>query len=297
MLYNEKGIRDPVQEGVGEMIFFVTALYQEARPLIQRFQLKKVEQTSKFQIFEGEDAALIISGPGMISAAAATSHLLTRYRAGRTDVVINGGICGTVDLSSFSMDAAVLCHKIIHHDSGRTFYPDIFIHHSFSEGSLETFAVPVDRGMLPHIQGDLVDMEGAGFFEAASAFVGPHQIGLVKIVSDALDPRQPSPEQVIDRMERHLDRIVDYVRTLQQVIGQEKDILSDEDHELLRQVSRRLRLSTTLEHQLFQMARKFRLSHQQELVDVLQPYLQIDIESKQEGKMRFEELRQKCFDA
>ncbi len=280
------------------MIFFVTALYQEARPFIERFQLKKAaEQTTKFQIFEGERAALIISGPGMISAAAASSHLLTRYRAGKTDVVINAGICGTVDPAAFSINEAVLCHKVIHHDSGRTFYPDIVIRHSFSEGCLETFAVPVDRGMLPNIKGNLADMEGAGFFEAVSSFVGPHQIGLIKVVSDALDPRLPPPERVIERMERHMDGIEDYVRTLQKVIGQQKDILTDEEHELLHQVSRRLRLSKTLEHQFFQMARKFRLSHPLNLVDVLQPYLQIEIESKQEGKKRLEELRQTYFDA
>ena len=44
------------------MIFIVTALYHEAKPIIDFFELKKKQTANKFQIFQDENIVLIISG-------------------------------------------------------------------------------------------------------------------------------------------------------------------------------------------------------------------------------------------
>ena len=47
------------------MLYIVTALYIEAKPLISLFNLKKDNTFTKFQVFSNENIKLIISGTGL----------------------------------------------------------------------------------------------------------------------------------------------------------------------------------------------------------------------------------------
>lgn len=57
------------------MLYMTTALYCEAKPFIQHFQLKKTDQFHKFQVFLGEEITLIITGVGEIAASVAISSV------------------------------------------------------------------------------------------------------------------------------------------------------------------------------------------------------------------------------
>ena len=46
------------------MITFITALYQEAKPLIQNLQLKKHSSETLYQFYEGDQIRLLITGTG-----------------------------------------------------------------------------------------------------------------------------------------------------------------------------------------------------------------------------------------
>ena len=55
---------------------FIVALQPEARPLIEKFKLKKKNGSNPFPVFENENHRLIISGIGRMKAAA-TGYLLS----------------------------------------------------------------------------------------------------------------------------------------------------------------------------------------------------------------------------
>ena len=59
------------------MLYIVTALYIEAKPLISLFNLKKDNIYTKFQVFSNKNIKLIISGTGKIKSATALTYLIS----------------------------------------------------------------------------------------------------------------------------------------------------------------------------------------------------------------------------
>jgi len=61
------------------MNLIVTALCSEAEPIIEYFRLKKNTASNKFDIFENDRIALVVSGIGKIKSAIATTILSSTY--------------------------------------------------------------------------------------------------------------------------------------------------------------------------------------------------------------------------
>ncbi|TCS84511.1 hypothetical protein [Tepidibacillus fermentans] len=275
------------------MIFIVSALYPEAKPLIEYFQLKKVSQISRIQLYENNGIVLAISGVGIISSAIATTYLLTKYEAKATDTILNIGIAGAARLK-FETGDLIYCHKIIHHDTRRNYYPDILVEHSFSEGVLETFSTIVDLSMNKEVIGDLVDMEGAGFFEAAATFLPPHQIHVLKIVSDQLKPTVVTSYDISQLIKNQLESIAAFMKNLQEVSFTDPEVLTEEDLQLLQQLRDHLRLTITMYHQLIHLTKQYKIRTKEPL-DTLQSYLDVEVKTKSEGKTYFEQIRKQLL--
>ncbi|MCF6094179.1 hypothetical protein L1765_09405 [Microaerobacter geothermalis] len=276
------------------MHYIVTALYNEAKSIIHHFQLKKIPSSSKFQIFGNDEIKLVVSGVGMLSSAIATTHLLTLYRLKHNeqmnDSIINIGISGAVQ-DHLSIGEPVLVHKIMNRATGKSYYPDILIQHEMREGVLETFAHPVEKSKFFTITGDLVDMEGAGFFDAASSFLPPHHIYCVKIVSDFLEPMAPSQQEVAQLIEKNIPAIAQLIERSKQLHQNSKETLSEEENKLLYDISRNLRLTTTQTHQLYQLAKQYKIRENLNL-DFLNPFYHIQVKTKTEGKNYFEQIKE-----
>lgn len=274
------------------MLFLATALYCEAQPLIETFRLKKRLLSNRFQVYENEQITLIITGVGMISAAIATTYLLSTNGVQEGDRFFNIGICGTSH-QGISFGQAFLCHKIIHHDTGYTYYPDILIPHDLQEGTLESFSRPVTFDMQNEVKGDLVDMEGFGCFAAASVFLPPHQLYVVKIVSDLLNNRV-SPETATKLVAEQMPAIKRLLHASQQIQTGQQEILNEEDLSLLQQLRDQLHLTATMYHQLIQLATQYKIRSKQNL-DSLREYGYYQVTSKQEGKMMFERIKRQLL--
>lgn len=278
------------------MLYLVTALYNEAKPFIDHYQLKKVPHTSKFQVFRHDDMVLVVSGSGAFQSAVATTYVLTRFGHDETSNILNIGIAGAVQKEGpYQEGDPVLCHKIVHHDNGRAYYPDILAEHRMKEGSVETFAYPVGEAVRSDVSADLVDMEGAGFYEAASSFLSPHQIYCVKIVSDFLEPSAVSPQKVTRLVARTLSELEDLIEVARGITAIHRDVLTEEDHRLLKQLAGNLKLSQTLSHQLTQLAKQYRLRTGKPLTGLLDDYTELVIESKHEGKICFEQIKERLL--
>ena len=113
------------------MLYLITAMYAEAQPLIRQYQLKKENAQMHFQVFSNESQCvrLIITGTGMIAAAAAVGFLCTAYPPGEYDFLVNIGICAGAPMR----DGLFLCSKITEMTTGKTFYPDLLYRHSLLE--------------------------------------------------------------------------------------------------------------------------------------------------------------------
>jgi len=178
------------------MIGIVCAYLKEAKPLIKWFNLKK--RDDKFLIYENEEIKLIISNPGKLNSAIATTYLLSKFEL---DNLINIGIAGSFDKK---IGKIFLINKI-----NDNLFPDILIKHPFKESEIICFDEVVENGEY-----SLVDMESEGFFKAATKFLKTHQIFLLKIVSDNLVCFRPTQEFIDNLYAPHKEKIISFIKSL-----------------------------------------------------------------------------------
>ena len=180
------------------MTGIVCAYLKEAKPLIEYFGLKKINE--KFLIYENEKITLIISGQGKLNSAIATTFLLSTRNISH---IINFGIAGS---SEYKIGEIFLINKI-----NDKYFPDILVSHKFKESEISCFDEVVTGGNYK-----LVDMESEGFFKAAIKFLKSHQIHLIKVVSDNLVCFRPSDEFMNNLISPHLEDIKDYIISLKE---------------------------------------------------------------------------------
>ncbi len=181
------------------MIYIFTALRAEALAFIRNQNLKAKE--GPFQIYRNDEQILAVTGTGPLSAAAAVSSILSLYPPGAEDFLINAGIAAGI--SNAAVQTVYRIHRIRDLASGRDFYPDLLITSSIPEASVITGSRicaccpkpdQISReellSVLPLTEEEplLYDMEAAGVIHAASRFLAPHQICILKAVSDEGKP-------------------------------------------------------------------------------------------------------------
>ncbi|MCY6484934.1 hypothetical protein OW763_11330 [Clostridium aestuarii] len=276
------------------MIYITTAMYCEAKPFISYLGLKKDMKSTKFQVFKNDEVVLIISGVGIVSSAVAVSHLLTKYKDEVCNLFFNIGICGVKD-ENIKTGSIFLCHKIICHDTKRNFYPDILFRHHFNEGVLETFSTVVNNEMKQEIEGDLVDMEGAGAYQAACMFLQPHQIHCIKIVSDLLDGENLTQSKVSEVIQGSVEDIYAWIKIRKDAWCPDIKVLNEEEEILLNKIRENFKLTTSMDYKLKRLAKQYKI-RSKNLVDVMKPLCTIECKSKNEGKRYFAKLKEQFME-
>lgn len=155
------------------MIHLIVALHCEAKPLIDYFKLKLQEQ-SPFEIYQNETMKLIISKVGCLNAASAASYLGAQSK---NALWLNIGLAGHL---SAKVGSLFLVSKIALKESNKVFYPYLPLKQEIARSSLLT----LDKPSQEYQEDLLYDMEGYGFYFAASKFTSLERVQLLKIVSD-----------------------------------------------------------------------------------------------------------------
>lgn len=272
------------------MVFIVTALHYEAKPFIERFDLKRDNFVNKFQVFKNEEIVLIVSKTGAINMASACAYIIAKFEATPYDTFINIGICGSKD-KTFQIGTVVLCNKIINNVTGKDFYPDMIFKHPFKEACLESFPQIVGQNDLKKVKGDIVDMEGAAFFQAVSIFMPPHRIYSLKIVSDYLDGTNVTAEKVTELICEKSDEICSWIQDIGNECAKPKDILDEKDMNYINEIVCNFNLSVSMQHQLKKLAKGYKVRNDN-LILALEPFTQICCKTKYERKMYFGKLVQ-----
>lgn len=277
------------------MICITVALSWEAQPLIEYYNLSSIE-SPHFRIYGNEQMRLIISGVGKLRSAIATTYILSHIEDIDNCAAVNVGLCGAYD-QDYAVGTPILINKVKDMDTGYEYFPDILFSHDTVEGALETHRKVVSRGdnfkLHEQLEGQFVDMEAAGFFEAASVFLPPHRISCIKVVSDHLGGTRLNREDIakmIGRSISHIDNVCTYMRWDIENVAQ---VLDDEDRDYLEDIANHLRLTTAQTYELFDMAFKYKLRTRRELP--MFDYVDIHVESKREGKRELERIRQKFW--
>lgn len=281
------------------MLYIVAAMHCEAKPLIQQFNLKRDASARFFEIYRNEDMALVVSGVGKMRAAIATSHILSRLEPDESSAIVNIGTCGSIS-KSLAVGNLVLINKIKDVETGREYYPDMLLRKIFMEqGSLDTHNEVLTRNnMVAYYKQkdrypDFVDMEASGFFQAAERFLGPHQIYVVKVVSDYLEGNLMDKAYITDCMEKAMPDIKKLIDEILNFQGQavKEDIFTSEDRITLEKLVSHLRLTNYQTHELYDMARAFKIRTGSKIPE-FKGIMSSDIKTKEQGKKFFNQIKQ-----
>ena len=277
------------------MIHIFTALYPEAKPLIQALGLKKRAAQTHYQQFLSEegDLSLTITGVGPMQAAAVTASVLTDFDAGAQDQLLSLGTAAALTACPASMYHV---NKITDAATKRDFYPDMLLNTGLPEASLITGAkllVAQDTWAQVEARQDvksrqdttddsvssilgarlaaprLYDMEASAVYQAASMFLGPHQMNFLRIVTDqglseseAIAP-QALAAHVTACVERQVDTIVavvDKLRALTAAEDAEHHVLTENERQLVDKLIADAHFSKVMADECVQLIRYAALS-------------------------------------
>lgn len=161
------------------MLNLVIALQCEAQPLIDSFRLKRDSSHHVFPIYTNDNITLVICGIGKINAANACGYLAgMQCTADKTPAAwLNVGIIGG---ASLPVGDIFLAHSIKDRTTQSRFYPAIL----FKLPCTTYGIITADSPETEYHEDTPVDMEGAGFFSAATRYSTVELIHVIKIVSD-----------------------------------------------------------------------------------------------------------------
>lgn len=269
------------------MIYISVALGIEAKPIIKYFNLKRDNSIKKLQVFKNERVTLIITGVGILKSAIALTYILSQSEIDEDDIFLNIGICGAKS-EKYSIGDIVLCNKIINSELEKSYYPDMVFNHSFKEGSLESFNTPVYCG--DEVVGDLVDMEGAGLFEATTYFFQSYQLNFIKIVSDYLD-REVEKNQVEELILKSLPQIDNWLVEREKFKVEKEIDFSLEEKNMIEELIKKARFTATMEDELKNLLLYYKLQGKN-TNRILEKYRDVEIKDKRDSKKILEEIKE-----
>ena len=262
------------------MIYFLTALYHEAKPYIEMLQLKRVAAAGNIQLFRSNDYMLAIGGSGPVKATVATVYFLTRYPPGSNDFFVNIGTAGS---KTFQIGDVVLCHKIVNTFTRKEFYPEMLCKHPFREGILGTVGNTASESVF-----DLADMEGAFVFEAAQTFLKASQIFCLKTVSDYLCSESVTGKSIENQMFGNVEVVCGWLNSIAER-DKPSELLSDEESNMLENINENLKLTFAMRQMLLKECRKAKL-RQADVAEVLIQTQSVKAKGKEEGKAALAKL-------
>lgn len=172
----------------------VVALPAEAKPVISRFRLSRVQLEEGFPIYRNKDISLIISGVGKKNSATAVHQLNTFSQSMIKAIWVNFGIAGH---PIRALGEGFLASRVLDAVSAENWKVRMGPLVLFDTDELLTVEVPDFGYKYPYA----LDMEAAGFFPEAQALTDPGRVHCLKVVSDnRVSPADRINKKMVSRL-------------------------------------------------------------------------------------------------
>lgn len=233
------------------MIRFVVALPAEARPLIDRYRLRRRRASSDFPIYENEDVALIVSGVGKVAAAVATAYLNAGTGNQAHGIWLNVGIAGH---GQRHVGDGALAHRITDDATQGNWYPPLVFDPPCETAGVLTVGNPEHMYRAPWIY----DMEAAGYYPIACRFSTSELVHCFKVVSDnrTVTANTVSGKTAQQMIAKHIEVIEDIMSRLTALSAELPKI--GPDARQLEKFLDRWRFTVTEQHKLRRLLTRWR---------------------------------------
>lgn len=233
------------------MLFIITALACEAKPIIEYYRLIADSEGRPFPVYRNEDICLVISGMGKIVSAMAVTYIHTILGEKRNNCWMNVGIAGhdTLPLGSWT-----IVNKII--DGEKTWYPMVP-----RIKATTTLLYTVDKPEKDFVRPGAYDMEASGFYAAAVRFSTSELVQCLKVVSDGPGDGVVSPELATQVISDNMNA-VDTLAKVMMELSLEGHVVAEDPLPMLQ----RYHFTVTQQHQLRRLLAQWKVVYSQEYV-------------------------------
>jgi len=166
-------------------ILIHTALYPEAKPLIQYFKLIQNKTYEPIKIFENDKYILVVSGIGRKNTKKILPFVYEQFNICKA---LNIGIAGCKD-TSIKL-GSLFCTNQVLNDIQTT--------------SITTVNVPLEDASK--LETTLVDMEADTFLELSKKYLEDKNIFIFKVVSDYLSSKIPDKSFVYNNIKKSIPK-------------------------------------------------------------------------------------------
>lgn len=254
------------------MIYILCAMPCEAQPIIDKYSLKYEEG-----FYCGEAIKLIITGMGKINMAYAIGTISSSFAP--SDKLINIGVCASNNAGIYEIV------KVTDNDTGKELFPDIVYELGLPKANLVTVSKVINDG---NIGDDLYDMEGSSFVQCGLKIAGPHQLSLLKIVSDNGHGAEVTNELVKGLINDNMpiiDKLIECSLSVTFASGIEVDV---------KELSRDLKCSEYMYQELITLIRYAKLAdiNYDDYLNSMYSDGLLPVSSKKQGKEILDALRQ-----
>lgn len=271
------------------MVFIIVALFCEAKPIIDFYDLKLKRNDNVFRLYTNDDISLLVTGVGKVLSATGVAHLLSKEDDNSRSVVINIGTAG-ISTKAESIGCPFLINKITDYNTQKDYYPDVLYNHSLDESCLITSDTPVNN-MSQNTDRKLYDMEASGFFRAASLYVYNHQICIMKVVSDYLNTRRITKKVLEDCIASNIEKLNDTIECISYYISSIEQLYTRDERELIERIKKVLNLTATQCAMLEDYTRRYKIINK--CLPSLDDILNKKPDSKHHRNRLFEDVKQR----
>ena len=162
----------------------ITALQDEARPFIDRFNLSKDKNQSDLHIFSDETCSLLITGVGVDRVKSTLPIFLKRIPDFDNTILFNIGIAGGHP-DKTEIGKVYLVNKVTDDETFDKYSLMIPAANGFNTMALTTVEKGITSGHVGY-EG-LVDMEAAIIIPTVINYLNIDKIAVIKVVSDHMD--------------------------------------------------------------------------------------------------------------
>jgi hypothetical protein len=177
------------------VLIWVCALQCEARPVIDRYRLKKSQDNNPFDLYVGDGMALVVSGVGKIASASASAWVASRFSRQPSLAWIN---LGTAGAGEHELGRLFSLHQVVDADDGRRYYPAPAGADDLQGCACMTLSQPSED----YRDDCLYDMEASGYLYASLRFSSAELVRSLKIVSDNRYARTGRNREQVSRLVR-----------------------------------------------------------------------------------------------
>ncbi len=262
-------------------ICWVVALLPEAKPLIEKLEMKLFPQDTLHPIYRNETGTdwLVVSGIGQLNAASGSATLYQVCPKANVAIWVNIGIAGS---QTAELGELIYINAIRKDSTNRIFYPFVFPNLKIKHASLVT----CDSPQTTYGKDYVVDMEAWAFYKAIYKKVSREFIAVFKVISD---DSEESMNALSSSIIYHL--ISDKLESLENFRIKAQNLSHDEfrrqsDPEIFKQLVNNFHFSFTQTQQLKRSVKRwYILFPNKSLISAIQGY-----DSAQEILRRINEI-------